>query len=98
MPTLARIRPRLVDHPQKTLVTPELATRLLEANGDNRPLTQSHVERIARQIRQGKWQFNGDTIKIASNEDVLDGQHRLWAIIEAQTAVESLIVYGIDRK
>jgi len=54
----------------------------------------TRVERIAKQIRQGKWKYNGDTIKIAATGDVLDGQHRLWAIIESKTAVETVIVYG----
>ena len=84
--------------PEVVLVTPELATQLLEANTHNRPLTQSHVDRIAGRIRAGKWRFNGDTIKIAADGDVLDGQHRLWAIIEARIPVETIIVYGIDRE
>jgi hypothetical protein len=69
----------------------------LEHNKLNRPLNDPHVQRIARQIVAGKWKFNGDTIKISATDDVLDGQHRLWAIIEAKKAVETVIVYGIDR-
>lgn len=81
----------------KILVTPELATRLLQANQLNRPLAEGHAERIAGQIREGKWRFNGDTIKIATGGDILDGQHRLWAIIESDTPVESMIVTDIAR-
>lgn len=75
-----------------------MATELLERNGLNRPLGEQHVSRIARQIKNGKWRFNGDTIKIADTNDVLDGQHRLWAIIEAKQAVETIIVRGIARE
>ncbi len=71
---------------------------LLEKNTLNRPLSDQHVARIAKQIEDGKWQFNGDTIKIASTNDVLDGQHRLWAVVEAKQAVETIIVYGIERE
>lgn len=81
----------------RVLVTPDMAMRLLDANKLNRPLTGGHAERIAGQITQGKWRFNGDTIKISEEGDVLDGQHRLFAIIEAKTAVETIIVYGIKR-
>jgi hypothetical protein len=81
---------------ERTTITPEMATRLLEHNKNNRPISDPHVTRIADQIKAGKWKFNGDTIKIASDEQVLDGQHRLWAIINANTAVESIIVRGID--
>lgn len=77
-------------------LTPELATELLEHNGNNRPLSDVHVARIANQIRAGKWRFNGDTIKIAESNNILDGQHRLWAVIEAKTPIETIIVYGIE--
>jgi len=79
------------------ILSPERAAELLEHNSYNRPLSQPHVERIARQIRDGKWKFNGDTIKISTNGDVLDGQHRLWAVLEAKKAIETVIVYGIER-
>lgn len=80
------------------VVTPELAVELLDHNHLNRPLRDQHVQRIARQITDGKWKFNGDTIKVASSGDVLDGQHRLWAVIEAKKPIETIIVYGIERE
>lgn len=80
----------------KVTVTPEDAAQLLEANGSNRPLNEQHVKRISRQITDGKWRFNGDTIKISSTNDILDGQHRLWAIIEAKIPVETIVVRGIE--
>jgi hypothetical protein len=83
---------------ERILLTPEFAVQLLEHNSSNRPVTDGHVGRIARQIIEGKWKYNGDTIKISTDQEVLDGQHRLWAIIEAQIAVETVIVYGIERE
>lgn len=83
--------------PEVTIVTPQIAAELLEANQYNRPLNEQHVHRIARQIIEGKWKFNGETIKIATNNDVLDGQHRLWACIEAKQSIETIIVRNIDR-
>ena len=79
------------------LLTPEMAAELLEHNGLNRPLSDGHVQRIARQILDGKWRFNGDTIKVGEGGDILDGQHRLWAIIEAKKPVETILVRGIHR-
>lgn len=78
-------------------LTPEVAQALLEHNSMNRPISDAHVQRIARQIVDGKWRFNGDTIKIADSGDVLDGQHRCWAVIEAKKPVETIIVRGIQR-
>ena len=79
-------------------LTPEMATELLEQNTLNRPLNQQHVSRISRQITDGKWRFNGDTIKVAKTGDVLDGQHRLWAVIDAQKSVDTVLVRGIERE
>ena len=82
----------------RVVITPEIACELLEANRFNRPLSQLLVNRIAAQIRAGKWRYNGDTIKVSTTLDVLDGQHRLWAITEAKRPVETLVVFGIDRE
>lgn len=82
--------------PQVMVISPEEAAHLLDCNTQNRPLNQTHVNRIARQIIDGKWKFNGDTIKISSNNDILDGQHRLWAIMEAKIPVETIVVKGIE--
>lgn len=88
---------RKPSQPELVTVTPDLAVSLLEHNTYNRPLSNVHVQRIARQIIDGKWKFNGETIKVAQNGDVLDGQHRLWAVIESKKSIKTLIVYGIER-
>lgn len=82
----------------RIVLTPEIAMEMLEANKHNRPLRQSLINRITDQIRRGLWKFNGDTIKISTTFDVLDGQHRLWSVIEAKRPVETLVVFGIDRE
>lgn len=79
------------------VIKPEDALKLLERNTLNRPLSQPHVARIADQIKTGNWKFNGDTIKIADGGDIVDGQHRLWAIIESKQPVETVVVYGVPR-
>lgn len=82
---------------QEVELTPEEATRLLELNTLNRPLNETHVKRIANQIATGKWKFNGDTIKISEDNQVLDGQHRLWACVEAKTTIRTILVRGVER-
>lgn len=82
---------------ERVIVTPEMAMQLLEHNKTNRPVSTPHVHRIAAQIIAGKWRFNGDTIKVAKDGDVLDGQHRLWAVVEAKKPIDTIIIYGIER-
>jgi hypothetical protein len=88
--TVTKLKPKTSIQSELITVTPEKATELLEHNRLNRPL--------AAQIIAGKWRFNGDTIKIAATGDVLDGQHRLWAVIEAKRPIDTLIVYGVERE
>lgn len=82
----------------RIVLTPEIALEMLEANKLNRPLQQGLVNRIADQIRRDRWKYNGDTIKISDTFDVLDGQHRLWAVAESKRSVETLVVFGISRE
>lgn len=76
-------------------ITPADATNWLACNQNNRPVRRRHVEFLAREILEGNWQVNGQAIIIADDEQVLDGQHRLLAIIESAKSIQSLVVYGI---
>ncbi len=69
---------------------------MLERNTLNRPLNDQHVKRISKQISEGKWRFNGDTIKFSKSKEILDGQHRLWAVIEAKIPIKTAVIYGIE--
>lgn len=76
-------------------ITPEQATQWLRCNKNNRPVRRRHVAFLAEEMLAGNWQVNGQAIIIADDEQVLDGQHRLLAIIEAGRPVQSMVVYGI---
>lgn len=77
-------------------VAPQDAKTMLLSNTKNRPLrSKTLVARIANDIKQGRWQLNGDTIRFSSDGVLLDGQHRLHAIIEAEQPVQTYIVRGL---
>jgi hypothetical protein len=77
-------------------ITPEIAAQWLKANRLNRPVRRTVWEGYSAQMSEGKWRVNGQAIIIAENEDILDGQHRLLAIIDAGVPIKSLVVYGIS--
>lgn len=77
------------------VITPTDAAAWLKCNQNNRQVRKNHVMFLAREILEGNWQVNGQPIVIADDEQVLDGQHRLMAIIEAGKPIQSLVVYGI---
>lgn len=81
-----------------TTITPQSAAEWLKANKNNRPVRRRHVEFLANEILSGNWQVNGQAIVISDQEEVLDGQHRLMAVIEAGQAIQTLVVYGIGRE
>jgi hypothetical protein len=76
-------------------VTPEVAQRLLGRNSRNRPVRASHVRQLAEAMSSGRWDFNGESIKISQDGSLLDGQHRLMAIREAQVTVRMVVVEGL---
>lgn len=79
-------------------IAPKDATAWLQCNTHNRPVRRAHVKFLARQIMDGQWQLNGQAIIVADTNDILDGQHRLLAVIDAGMAIKSLVVYGITRE
>lgn len=82
--------------PQFVLITPRIAAEWLKLNTSNRNLRDSTVTKYARDIREGRWSKNGDSIRFSKTSKLLDGQHRLNAIIEAGIAVEMLVIAGLD--
>ena len=76
-------------------VTPQQAIHWLEKNTHNRPLTQSAVDRYARDMATGRWTFNHQGIAIADDHTIIDGQHRLWAVIESKTTIPMMVTTGL---
>jgi hypothetical protein len=79
-------------------VSPEMARALLDRNEGNRNYSKRQVAQIADDIRTGRWQFNGESVVIASSGELNDGQHRLQAIVEAGIAVPLVLVGGATRE
>lgn len=79
-------------------ITPDKAACMLEKNTRNRPLDNSRVKRYTDAIKDGKWKINGECIIISPDGTILDGQHRLWAIIESRKAVEMCVMFNVDEE
>ena len=80
---------------KEELWTPTKAKALLSKGGINRRLNTNTVDRYAAAMADGKWSMNGETIKISRAGKLLDGQHRLHAVIESGEKVELLTVRGL---
>lgn len=80
------------------LITPEEAKKLLGTMKRNRTLQPNAVDRFALDMVKGNWAANGETVKIDWTGNLLDGQHRLHAVIESGKAQWVLVVRGLDPK
>jgi len=81
---------------EEVLITPEMAATYLTKNEGNRRLNMTHVRKLAKDMMSDNWSYNGDTIRFSSEGRLLDGQHRLNAIIRAERPVKMLVITGID--
>lgn len=77
-------------------VTPKMAAEWLETNERNRPLTRKAFHRLAAQMQDGTFRFVGDPIRFSTEGKLLDGQHRLYGIIQADVSMPFLIIWGLD--
>jgi len=76
----------------KLLITPEMAKRWLEQSNDhNRPISQAHCERLARDMREGRWKLTHEGIAFSANGRLVDGQHRLASILLAGRSIEMFV-------
>jgi len=82
------------------MITPQRAKDLLATNHqNNRKIKPQVVQSYKRQMQKGLWKTNtGEGIKIASTGKLINGQHRLKAIIELNQPVEMLIFTGIPEE
>ncbi len=77
------------------LITPEIATRFLGFNEQNRRVRHGWVGYLAYSIKSGEWQATHQGIAFSESGRLLDGQHRLMAIVKADIAINVMVTYGL---
>lgn len=80
------------------IVTPNMAAEWLRNNPINRKVSAATVDIYAMQIKNGEWQLNGESIKIAEDNTLLDGQHRLSAIVKANIPVKMMVIRNLPKE
>lgn len=83
---------------EMTTVTPEQAADWLAHNTHNRKLRDNQVAALVRDMQEGNWKWNGDSIKFAKDGTLLDGQHRLTAVVRSGQPIDILIIRGLEKK
>lgn len=81
------------------VITPEKAEKYLAHNIDNnRILRKTVVEKYARDMANGNWDIDSTDNKITFNADgyLVDGQHRLNAVIKADVPIKMRVFTGVN--
>jgi hypothetical protein len=69
---------------------------MLEANTTNRPLSRPVVRAFAEAMERGDWMVTHQGIAFDVSGYLVDGQHRLAAVIEADLPVEMMVFTEVD--
>lgn len=85
-------------HATVMTVTPALAQQWLDRNSKNRPVRKSRVAELAADMKAKRWMVNGETIIIAEDGDMIDGQHRCLACVESQTPFTTFVASGVSKE
>jgi hypothetical protein len=77
------------------VIGPEEAEELLNLNNKNRPLADGFIAQYARDMKDGLWSLNGEALIFSTDGRLLNGQHRLHAVIRSGSVIEVAAIYGI---
>jgi hypothetical protein len=78
-------------------ITPEQARAILEAQPAQRPVNQGHVDRLAWQMKSGRWRLTHEGLAFDERGMLFDGQHRLWAVFMSTTPAQFRIFLNEPR-
>jgi hypothetical protein len=80
---------------------PDDANRILTESHYQRKHSPGTVSKYARDMKASKWEFNGAPIRYNGEDqghpELLDGQHRLRAVIEANMVMPFVVIMGIQK-
>jgi hypothetical protein len=79
-------------------ITPDMALEILDGHENWRKLRPSRVIQYAASMSRGEWSLTGEAIKFDSDGNLLDGQHRLAACMEAEVPFTTLVVRGVPEE
>ena len=79
------------------IITPELAEIYLGKNSNNyRKISRQIVLAYAADMKTGNWKLNGEAIKFNESGFLVDGQHRLNAVVRSGVSVPMLVIRGVE--
>jgi two-component sensor histidine kinase len=76
-------------------IGPQTAAAYLAASQAERTIVHAHVAALARDVAAGHWRLNGQPICFAISGRLLNGRHRLMAVVAAGRPIDCVLVRGL---
>lgn len=81
---------------KQEVITPQKAQEYLASMISNRKPKERTVNKYLRLMERGKWTITGEGIKFDRHNRLVDGQHRLLALIRFGKQLEFTVIRGLD--
>ena len=76
-------------------ITPEVAKSILEKEDQNfRVVSKRWVNVIQKDMENGTYHTNGESIKFSKDGSLIDGQHRLTACVNSGLPMKTVVIFG----
>lgn len=79
-------------------VTPGMAQAWLDKNISNRKPRPSVVAAYMRAMLDDRWNLTGDAIRFDTAGNLMDGQHRLMACVNADVSFKTFVLYNVPEE
>lgn len=77
-------------------ISPDKARKYLDGNYGNRVVRQAWVENLAGMMQRGEWRATHQGIAFTKDGRLLDGQHRLLAIMRSGKNIDMMVTRDMD--
>lgn len=86
---------RKVTHTWAQSVLDEHNKRVQDGKFRQRHVNPKLVNRYANDMLAGNWTLNGESIVFDEDGNLMNGQHRLWAVVRSKQTVMMMVITGV---
>jgi hypothetical protein len=80
------------------MITPELCRWWLENTRRRRPITEAKWRKVAMDLEDDGWIYDGNNFGLDTDGNLVQGGHRATAIADVGVDVESSLIGGLPRE
>ena len=83
---------------REEVITPEIAKEYLKKNTNNRSIDNNRCKYYTEQMKKGLWSLTPEGISFDEYGRLLDGQHRLTAIVNSGVSQKMIVMSDFDKE